>query len=317
MPRRRSRVVAVGDAIVDRITPPIRPLPPGDFQGHVERFHALPGGNATNFALQIGSLGADTTFIGVLGRDADADLLLREFRRHGVRVRARKDSRRATGATVALTWNGGGRALITSQGANAALRLRDIPPRAFDHVDHVHRAGFWWSPRLIGRPTATLLARARRAGATTSLDVSTDPEGWTRDRVRGARLCLPQVDTFFGSEVEVSAIAGVPSAIPAARHLCALGAGEVVVHRGERGSAAVSRLGITRAAAFSVPVDNPTGCGDVFNAGYVFASLQGAPVREALRFANAGSALHLRDRHHPYPSALEIRRFLRSRSAPV
>src|SRR5438094_969988 len=70
MARRICRVVAVGDAIVDRITPPMRPLPRGDFQGHIAAFETLPGGNATNFALQIARLGAKTTFVGVLGRDA-------------------------------------------------------------------------------------------------------------------------------------------------------------------------------------------------------------------------------------------------------
>src|SRR5437016_12909520 len=75
MPRRAPRVIAVGDAIVDRITPPMPPLPRGDFQGHVEAFETLPGGNATNFALQISQLGAKTAFVGVLGRDANADLL--------------------------------------------------------------------------------------------------------------------------------------------------------------------------------------------------------------------------------------------------
>ncbi|HEY6147482.1 MAG TPA: carbohydrate kinase family protein, partial [Thermoanaerobaculia bacterium] len=179
MGRRAPRVVAVGDAIVDRITPPIPPLPRGDFQGHVSAFETLPGGNATNFALQISRLGATTAFVGSLGRDANADLLRKAYSHHGVRVIARTDPRLPTGATVALSWTGGGRALITSLGANGSLRLRDVPQALFKGFDHVHRAGFWWTPRLMGRPTALLLARARRAGAGTSLDMSTDPLGWT------------------------------------------------------------------------------------------------------------------------------------------
>src|SRR5439155_923511 len=75
-------------------------------------------------------------------------------------------------------------------------------------VDHLHRAGFWWTPRLMGRPTALLLSRARHAGVGTSLDMSTDPFGWTRERLRAARMALPFVDTFFGNEVEVSALGG-------------------------------------------------------------------------------------------------------------
>src|SRR5439155_1674946 len=151
-----------------------------DFQGHIAAFETLPGGNATNFALQIARLGAKTTFVGVLGRDANAHLLREAYRRQGVRALVRTDAGHPTGATVALSWTGGGRALITSLGANGELRLRDVPAKILKQVDHLHRAGFWWTPRLMGRPTALLLSRARHAGVGTSLDMSTDPFGLTR-----------------------------------------------------------------------------------------------------------------------------------------
>jgi len=313
MARRVCRVVAVGDAIVDRITPPMRPLPRGDFQGHIPAFETLPGGNATNFALQIAQLGAKTAFVGVLGRDSNADLLREAYRRHGVRAMVRTDPGHPTGATVALSWTGGGRALITSLGANGELRLRDVPPNILNRFDHLHRAGFWWTPRLMGRPTALLLSRARRAGVGTSLDMSTDPFGWTREHLRAARMALPFVDTFFGNEVEVSALGGDPSPFEAARRICVMGAREVVIHRGNRGSAWISPDGVEKVPAFAVPIENPTGCGDVFNAAYVYARFGGDPVLEALRFANACSALHIRDRRHPYSRLAEVRRFLASR----
>ena len=313
MARRICRVVAVGDAIVDRITPPMRPLPRGDFQGHIAAFETLPGGNATNFALQIARLGAKTTFVGVLGRDANAHLLREAYRRQGVRALVRTDAGHPTGATIALSWTRGGRALITSLGANGELRLRDVPAKILKQVDHLHRAGFWWTPRLMGRPTALLLSRARHAGVGTSLDMSTDPFGWTRERLRAARMALPFVDTFFGNEVEVSALGGDRSPFEAARRICAMGAREVVIHRGDRGSAWISPDGIEKVPAFSVPIENPTGCGDVFNAAYVNARFGGDSVTEALRFANACSALHIRDRRHPYSRLSDVRRFLASR----
>jgi sugar/nucleoside kinase (ribokinase family) len=313
MARRKPRVVAVGDAIVDRITPPMNYLPEGDFQGHIDGFERLPGGNATNFALQMGTLGATTAFIGVLGRDPDADLLRDAYRRHGVRAAVQIDRRHPTGATVALSWIGGGRALITSLGANGAFRPRHIPSTAFRGVDHVHRAGFWWTPQLIGPPTANLLARAQREGAGTSMDMSTDPQGFPRERIQAVRLCLPFVDLFFGNEVEVSALGGEASPFDAARKICGLGAKEVVIHRGALGSVSITPDDQVKAPAFSVREENPTGCGDVFNAGYVYARLRGDPVAEALRFANACSALHIQDRSRPYPRIPEVRRFLNSR----
>src|SRR3989441_1939784 len=208
MAARTARVVAVGDGIVDLVTPPMADFASGDFQAEVPRFDPLPGGNATNFALQMSSLGASTTFIGAVGSDSNAKLLRDRYRQYGVRARLCVDTRRPTGSTMALTWSTGRRALVTDPGANARLRLRDVPVQAIRGAHHVHRSGFWWTSGLVGKPNATLLARARRLGATTSLDVSTDPQGCPGARMEAVRICLPHVDVFFGNETEVCAVAG-------------------------------------------------------------------------------------------------------------
>jgi len=310
MPSARLRVAAIGDAIVDLVSPPMEPLARGDVQAIVSEFTSLPGGNATNFALAIAALGARTAFVGAVGRDPHADTIQDAFRRGNVRAILRQDPVRRTGMTVALTWKDGTRALLTAPGANGFLRERDVPSSTFAGVQHVHRAGYWWTSRLMGKPSARLLARARRAGATTSLDVSTDPDGWRPERIRAVRTCLPHVDTFFGNEIEIRAIGGRGSFIDAARRIIALGPGEVVLHRGVRGSVRVTAQDSDAVPAFRVRIDNPTGCGDVFNAGYVHARLRDLPPGEALRFGNACAALHLRDRRRPYPSRGSVERFL-------
>lgn len=306
----RPRVAAIGDAIVDLVSPPMTPLPAGDVQTQVSGFTPLPGGNATNFALAIAALGARTSFAGAVGRDPYSDTIRDSFRRGGVRGILRVDSTRATGMTVALTWRDGTRALVTAPGANGSLRERDVPASFLTGSRHVHRAGYWWTSQLVGKPSARLLARARRAGATTSLDISTDPDGWPPKRVRAVQMCLPYVDTFFGNEVEIRAIGGGGSVASAARRICAVGPSEVILHRGVLGSVRVAAHGSETAEAFRVRIDNPTGCGDVFNAGYVYARLSGSPTQDAMRFANACAALHLRDRRRPYPTRRDVERFL-------
>src|SRR5207247_9527022 len=136
----------------------------------------------------------------------------------------------------------------------------------------------------------------------TAVDRSTEPHGWTNARIKAARMALPFVDTFFGNEVEVAALGGKSSPFEAAMRILELGAGEVVVHRGNRGSARIAPNGITKMRAFSVPVENPTGCVDVFIASYIYARLIADPTSAALRFATAASALHVRDRRRPYPT---------------
>jgi sugar/nucleoside kinase (ribokinase family) len=309
---RTPRVLAVGDAIVDLVTPPLLPIPAEDFQWEISELSVLPGGNATNFALQMAALGARTTFVGCVGDDLFSEVLKDAYDEAGLISKLRVDAKRPTGHTVALTWARGSRGLITAVGANATLRGTDVPASAIDSADHVHRAGFWWTPALSGEPTADLLARAQRADVTTSLDISTDPEGWPSKRVKLVRTCLPHVDTFFGNETEVCAIAGPREPVVAAERLVDLGVGEVVLHRGDQGSQRIGEGKLVSVPAFAVPApDNPTGCGDVFNAGYVFARLTGASLSESLGFGNACAALHLVDRNRAYPSLRDIRAFLR------
>ena len=311
MPRKATRVVAVGDAIVDIVSPPLEGLPPGDVQGEVSGFAFLPGGNATNFALQMAALGMRTSLVASVGRDVLADVLHRAYKVHGVEARLRIDPKRTTGTTVALTWADGRRALLTAPGANASLRETDVPAGLLASATHVHRAGFWWASGLLGAPTARLLRRAHHAGATTSLDISTDPQGWPRARVEAGRMCLPHVDTFFGNEVEVCAVAGTRDPIVAAERILEHGVEEVVLHRGENGASWVREGQRASLPAFRVPIDNPTGCGDIFNAAYLFAKLSGATTEEALGLGNACAALHLRDRTVPYPDLRLLRRFVR------
>lgn len=313
MRRKPVRVLAVGDAIVDIVTPPMPGLPAGDTQAEVSAFSYLPGGNATNFALQMASLGIPTHLVTAVGKDPHAEILRRAYRAHGVRAHVRVDPVRPTGTTMAMTWSDGRRSLLTALGANAALKEADVPAGLLASSAHLHRAGFWWAPGLQGAPTARLLRKAHAAGATTSMDISTDPQGWTRIRVDAVRTCLPHVDTFFGNEVELCAVAGRRNPVHAAERILEHGVEEVVLHRGAQGATWFREGQQESARAFRVAIDNPTGCGDVFNAGYLFARLSGGTPDEALGLGNACAALHLQDRESPYPDLRRVRRFVRSR----
>ena len=306
--RSRFETLAVGDAILDIVTPPLGPGGPGDRQSRVAGFTYLPGGNATNFALAFAALGGRARFVGCVGRDWAGDVLRAAYGKGDVEVRLRTSRRNASGTTMALTSADGTRHLITAIGANADLRLSDIPAPWISKARHLHRAGYWWATGLMGAPSATLLARARKAGATTSLDTATDPEGWPRERRESVLVLLPHLDIFFGTEEEICGVAGASPVESAAYALLRKGVGEVVVHQGGRGSSVFTSTRAESARAFRVAPANPTGCGDVFNAAYVLAYLGGRPRKDLLRFANAAAAWHLENLEKPYPTARDVSR---------
>ncbi|WP_134661813.1 MULTISPECIES: 1-phosphofructokinase family hexose kinase [unclassified Amycolatopsis] len=114
---------------------------------------------------------------------------------------------------------------------------------------------------------------------------------------------------------ELLSATGAVDEASGAAELSRLGAGLVVVSRGEDGIAAY-----TRARVVSVPVvpgvrGNPTGAGDAATAGLAAALVRGLPLHEALRHAAAaGAAAVLR----PVAGEIDLsayRRFLNGASA--
>ena len=65
----------------------------------------------------------------------------------------------------------------------------------------------------------------------------------------------------------------------------------IAVTRGARGCTVYSAEGRADAPGFAVDEVDPTGAGDCFDAGFVSARLEGMPIAEAGRLANACGAL--------------------------
>lgn len=282
-------VVSVGDICVDFVTPPLKGFHPGDRQLWLPDLPMIPGGNAANFALGASALGLQTGLVACLGGDLLSDFLRRALRKGRVDpfVATRKDL--DTGRTFALTHADGTRQLITYNGSNLALAPADVPWWAL-HARHVHRSGYWWTPKLQGRPTKQILRTARDQGAETSLDVSTDPEGWPKRRRDKVLAVLPEVSILFVNEHEMAGIFRTRSFDRAAKEALSEGVEVLAVHRGVRGCRVAAQGVRLNVRGFRVPPKNPTGAGDLFNAGFVYGRLKGWDLRRSARFANAVAA---------------------------
>lgn len=304
--------VAVGDVCVDLLTPPLEGFSLGDRQLWVPALPMVPGGNAANFAFGAAALGLRAGLAGCLGEDAVSGFLASRIRDAGLVSFVKRRSGLEAGRTVSLAHANGTRQMITYNGSNLAFSPRDIPAKALD-ARHVHRAGYWWTPKLQGRPTRDLLRRARDRGAETSLDVSTDPEGWPDRRRAKVLAVLPEVAVFFANEDEVRGVFGARDLRTAAEEAFALGVEVLAVHRGARGSSVFVRGARIDAPAFRVVPRNPTGAGDLFNAGFVFGRLRGWDLARCAAFGNAVAAAHIERQDRPYPGLRAATRRFRLR----
>jgi sugar/nucleoside kinase (ribokinase family) len=204
----------------------------------------------------------------------------------GVAIRATM----ATGMTVALS-RGGDRAILTALGAMASLTAADVSAGLLTRSRHVHASSYFLLEDSLGPGLAGLLAAARAAGASTSLDTNWDPSGrWGDDRLAAA---IAQADLLLPNEAEALRLSGTASLDAAAKALSAddrklvvkLGASGVLCLAGAEGS---GRHRVSVPAA--TPVDT-TGAGDCFNAGLIAGLLTGLALPQAAALGCAVGAL--------------------------
>lgn len=269
-----GRIVVVGSYNVGlTVVAPTLPAPGQTVLGHT--FDMGPGGKGSNQAIAARRLRADVALVAKVGNDAFGasarDLLQREGLLGPGILRAEAH----TGVGLILVDDAGDNMIAVAPGANALLSPEDLDavPGLFEGASHL-LCQLECTPELF----MGAAGRAREAGMTTVLNPA--PAVPLSDEALGL------ADVLTPNQTELAVLAGMPvqdegQAETAARSLLAHGVGTVVVTLGERGALVVTEGEATLHAARHVPVVDPTGAGDAFNAGLVTGLAAGRPLRDA------------------------------------
>lgn len=254
----------------------------------VERISLVIGGSAAITAVAAARLGLRVALIAAVGADPAAAFMLGQLAGEGVDTHAvaRREGQ-PTGMTVALS-RGGDRAILTSLGAMASLTAADVPRSLLARSRHVHVSSYFLLADSLGPGLAAILAGARAAGATTSLDTNWDPAGhWRDERLSAA---IRQADVLLPNEAEALALSGADSPDAAALALAAAGP-RLAVKLGERGALCADGPRLRRVSLPPVTPVDTTGAGDCFNAGLIAGLLQGLALPDAAALGCAAGAL--------------------------
>jgi sugar/nucleoside kinase (ribokinase family) len=181
------------------------------------------------------------------------------------------------------------RAILTHLGAINALRPEQVDLRLFDRARHVHITSYFLQHQL--QPALpTLVAEARRRGATVSIDTNWDPEErWNH----GLDRVLANTDVFLPNAQEALAIARQPT-LSVALDTLAARIPTVAVKLGAEGALARQGDQTITDPGFRVDVVDTTGAGDSFNSGFLYGFLHGWPLADALALACAAGSLSTR-----------------------
>ncbi|MDJ0838542.1 MAG: sugar kinase [Acidobacteriota bacterium] len=242
-----------------------------------------PGGCATNVSWGLASLGKSVSLLSRVGNDAPARLVRELLNERGVDTSLmRIDNQTPTGITIVMVEETGERRFLYTPGANAEICADDLNGIQLSDYRLLHISDTFLLTGLEGEPLTSLLAEAQSKGVLTSMDTVWDPSGrWMEQLVP----YLPHLDIFLVSEEEARHL--LPGMDPnrIVTRFLELGAGTVLLKRGEKGSLAAAGNERLVIPAEKVEPRDTTGAGDAYAAGFLAATLEGRNLAEAARAA--------------------------------
>lgn len=243
------------------------------------------GSSTALCSVAMARLGLDVGFFGKVGPDVLGRFVVDALESLGVDGSMVRSDGSATGFTVSLSYPTD-RALVTFSGSISELTESDIPDDVLMKGRHLHVASLFLQKGMLPG-WIDLLRRAKSLGLTVSSDCGWDPEEkWDLPLAK----LLEYVDVFLPSESELLAWTKA-SSVSEALSLIDNGRTTIVVKLGSKGAVALHQGQRYEQPSFPVVVQDTTGAGDAFNAGYVWAFLNGHTVSDCLRFAAACGAL--------------------------
>lgn len=269
-------------------------------------FHTTFGGKGSNAAVSAARLGAETFFLGKVGRDSFAADFITMLDREGVhREKVLYSPNLPTGVGIILFNSIGTNLIAIDPGANTQLSPADLG----EHLETIRESSVIVSPLEI--PLATALAGARLA-----------KEHGVKAILNPAPACdlrhadLSCVFALTPNETEARTCLGLPAADPArdeelAAMLLALGPEHVMLTRGAQGVLWASRHGLKKIPALKVNPIDTVGAGDAFNAGLAVGLSEGESVHHSIALGITAGSLSTEKREtlasYPYRPEVDQR----------
>lgn len=282
-------VLSLGIYVVDVLGRPIDQFPEKGKLALFDELEIHTGGCANNTALALARLGISVGAMGKIGTDAFGDLVLQTLSDNGVNVEGmRRGADVSTSFTFVAIASDGERTFYHYIGANGALCEADLDWELIKTAKILHIAGALVMPSFDGVPMANVLQAAKAQGITTSLDTAYDATGKWMETLEP---CLPYIDIFMPSIVEVQHLTGLSGCREIAQFLRNnYDIDTIAIKMGENGSYVSTAETELSVPAYPVKVVDGTGAGDAYCAGFLAGIIMGWDLKATAELASATGA---------------------------
>lgn len=243
-------------------------------------FQLAGGGKGANQAVAASKLGANVNMIGAVGNDINGKELVRILRESGVNVSGISFVFVPTGNALIFVEDGGSNMIVVYPGANGKVDINMVR----ENLDYIKKSEIVILQLEIPMDTVFTTAKlAKELGKKVILNPAPAKE-LPKD-------IFQHIDYITPNETELFILTGTEDYKEGSKILKNLGAKNVVVTLGDKGCYYLGEVGEAFVESFKVKAVDSTAAGDTFNGALAIALIEGKPIMEALRFANAAGAV--------------------------
>jgi ribokinase len=279
-------VIGFGALNLDRLYRVERIAKPGEHEKILGAFEA-PGGSAANTVAGLAGLGLKTGFVGAVGTDSAAEILLNDFRKRKVDVKGIKKKGGFSGTIIGFIDERGERTLYPYPGVNNLFSKKDVS------MDYINKASFLHMTSFVGDAQFQIQKDVVKKLKGTNLSFSPG-DLYTRKGLSALAPIIKKTSILFLNESEMKELTSA-AYVQGSKKLLDLGVETVVVTLGGKGCFVADKEKEIHAPAKKIKVLDTTGAGDAFAAGFLYTIVRGGSIDLAAVNGNIAASICIRE----------------------
>lgn len=273
-------VVAVGTACMDEYYELPRWLPEGD-KAVVRKSAERMGGMIPNAACVLSRLGTKTYLVDTMNSSSKTAAIRRDLEEYGVDTSAVLTDPSLPDVTCMIYLTPRERTVFAVDGCKPDIPMTEELTELFLHAGAVYTTPYNWAKIVNCLEVARLLKQH-------SVKLVFDVESVDWDDL--SKFLLPMASVVFFNQYGYEAYGNLLSSEQPAKSLLRSGVETVAVTQGKYGCTCYTGDGEFHVQGLPVPVVDPTGAGDTFNAAFLSCYLSGQDAEASARFATMAAA---------------------------